>query len=125
VLDENNRIDPDKMDLMGRMGRAYYVRCSGSAIHTIVQNYTPVTIGYDSLPDEIKTSPVLTGNDLGKLAGQANFPTGEEVNAILQDREVQAALHRSPTRESIHYLAKSFMDKDEVSKGFALLLSQS
>jgi len=36
VLDDNNRIDPHKIDLMGRMGRAYYVRASGPAIHTIV-----------------------------------------------------------------------------------------
>ncbi|MDQ3016448.1 MAG: flavin reductase family protein, partial [Bacteroidota bacterium] len=48
VLTDRNRIDPNKMDLMGRMGRAYYVRCSGQAIHTIVQEYLPVTIGYDS-----------------------------------------------------------------------------
>ena len=65
VLTDRNRIDPDKMDLMGRMGRAYYVRCSGPAIHTIVQEFTPVTIGFDALPESIRNSPVLTGNDLG------------------------------------------------------------
>jgi len=43
VLTDRNRIDPHKMDLMGRMGRAYYVRCSGPAIHTIVQEYNPVS----------------------------------------------------------------------------------
>src|SRR5678816_2882643 len=51
VLDDRHRIVPDKMDLMGRMGRGYYVRCNGPAIHTIVQDYSPVTIGYDSLPE--------------------------------------------------------------------------
>ena len=45
------------------LAAAFYVRCSGAAIHTIVQDYLPVAIGYDSLPEKIRRSPVLTGND--------------------------------------------------------------
>ena len=123
VLTDRNRIDPDKMDLMGRMGRAFYVRCSGAAIHTIVQEYNPVTIGYDSLPEEIKNSPVLTGNDLGKLAGQVVWPTTEEIAAMHNDPEVRIALSQAHANESLHYLAKSYLDKDEVQKGFAILMS--
>jgi len=125
VLTERNRIDPDKMDLMGRMGRAFYVRCSGAAIHTIVQEYNPVSIGYDSLPEEIKNSPVLTGNDLGKLAGQVVWPTPEEIAAMHNDPEVRFALSQTHAKESLHYLAKTYLDKDEVGKGFAVLMSQS
>ena len=32
VLNEKGRIDPHKIDLMGRMGRFYYVRASGAAV---------------------------------------------------------------------------------------------
>jgi flavin reductase (DIM6/NTAB) family NADH-FMN oxidoreductase RutF len=123
VLGERNRIDPNKMDLMGRMGRAFYVRCSGAALHTIVQEYNPVSIGYDSLPDDIRNSPVLTGNDLGKLAGQVVWPTPEEIDAIKNDVEVKTALAQLHAKESLHYLAKTFLDKDEVHKGFAILMS--
>jgi len=35
ILDEQGRIDPLKIDLVGRMGRDYYVRASGSAIFEI------------------------------------------------------------------------------------------
>jgi flavin reductase (DIM6/NTAB) family NADH-FMN oxidoreductase RutF len=121
VLGERNRIDPQKIDLMGRMGRAYYVRCSGSAIHTIVQNYTPVALGYDELPDSIKNSPVLTGNDLGKLAGQTTIPTPEEIHAASQMTEVQEALKQKHPTAALHYVAKSFLEKDEVMKGFSIL----
>jgi len=120
VLDERHRIIPDKMDLMGRMGRAYYVRCNGPAIHTIVQDYSPVTIGYDSLPEEIRKSSILTGNDLGKLAGQVVWPTQEEIDAIKNDDEVKTA--RKQSHESLHYLAKTYLDKEEINKGFAILL---
>jgi flavin reductase (DIM6/NTAB) family NADH-FMN oxidoreductase RutF len=122
VLTDRNRIDPDKMDLMGRMGRAYYVRCSGQAIHTIVQDYHPVTIGFDLLPEHIKNSPVLTGNDLGKLAGQVSFPTAEEIEEAQKNTEVLKALSQLHPIESIHYLAKQYLDREEVRKGFAMLL---
>ncbi len=125
VLGERDRIDPQKMDLMGRMGRAFYVRCSGPAIHTIVQEYSPVTIGYDSLPDEIKVSSILTGNDLGKLAGQVVWPSQEEIEAVKKEEAVRAALKQTHAKESLHYLAKTYLDKEEVQKGFAILMSHS
>lgn len=124
VLDDRHRIIPDKMDLMGRMGRAFYVRCNGPAIHTIVQDYNPVTIGYDSLPDDIRKSSILTGNDLGKLAGQVVWPTQEEIDAIKNEDEVRVARNQSHGKESLHYLAKTYLDKEEVQKGFAILMSQ-
>ncbi len=122
VLTDRNRIDPDKMDLMGRMGRAYYVRCSGDAIHTIVQEYNPVSIGYDHLPDHIKNSPVLTGNDLGKLAGQVSFPTLEEIADAREQADVIKALAQHNPTEALHYLAKTYLDKEEVKRGFSVLL---
>ena len=108
VLGERNRIDPDKMDLMGRMGRAYYVRCSGQAIHTIVQEYLPVTIGYDNLPPHIKSSAILTGNDLGKLAGRVELPTEEEIANAKSIVEAEAVFKKQNPESQLHYLAKTF-----------------
>ncbi len=122
VLTDRNRIDPNKMDLMGRMGRAYYVRCSGHAIHTIVQEFLPVTIGYDNLPDHILSSPILTGNDLGKLAGQVAIPTETEIASIALLHEIQETLARDSSLASKHYLAKTFLDRGDVTTGFCILL---
>lgn len=88
IIDENNRIDPNKIDLVGRMGRAYYTRASGNSIFSVVQPVTKVSLGYDKLPDHIKQSPVLTGNDLGRLAGLYALPTNEEMDALKQEPEV-------------------------------------
>lgn len=67
VLD-GDRIDPHKMDLMGRMGRSYYVRASGAAVHTIYQSVVDKPIGYDALPLHIKDSKVLSAYDVSELA---------------------------------------------------------
>ena len=80
VLD-GDRIDPDKIDLMGRMGRSYYVRASGAAIHSIYQSVVAEVIGFDGLPDFIRHSTWLTGNQLAQLAGCKALPEEVAVTA--------------------------------------------
>ncbi len=71
---EGDRIDPNKIDLMGRLGRAYYVRASGSAISSIYQPLTDLPVGFDSLPDCIKKNKYLTGNEIAIIAGLNAVP---------------------------------------------------
>jgi flavin reductase (DIM6/NTAB) family NADH-FMN oxidoreductase RutF len=74
VLDENGRIDPHKIDLVARMGGDYYCRASGNAIFEVAKPNEKLGIGIDQLPNEIKSSKVLTGNDLGMLANVETIP---------------------------------------------------
>jgi flavin reductase (DIM6/NTAB) family NADH-FMN oxidoreductase RutF len=120
VIDERGRIDPNKMDLMGRMGRAYYVRASGAAIHTIPQAVEKLTIGYDNLPEHIRLSRVLTGNQLGVLAGLEALPSAE---AIEQAKALPglAPLLETPDEAAIHRFAATLIDRGEVVLGAAVL----
>lgn len=94
VLD-GDRIDPHKIDLMGRMGRAYYVRASGDAIHSIYQDIRPGVIGYDGLPDHIRQSTILTGNEIGILASMREIPrTVDMVKDVPSTSDDIMALHR-------------------------------
>ena len=84
-IDENvivdNRIDPHKIDLVGRMGRSFYVRASGDAILSMYQNVGANPIGYNALPETAKKSTVLSGNDIGELAALEAMPTDVELQA--------------------------------------------
>lgn len=71
---EDNRINPHKIDLMGRMGRSYYVRASGQAISSIYQSVVDIPIGYDGLPEHIRNSEVLSANDIANMAALIEFP---------------------------------------------------
>ncbi len=126
-IDENildgDRINPHKIDLMGRMGRAYYVRASGEAIQTIVQSVMEVSIGYDKLPDSVKNSTVLTGNNLGQLAGLLALPEQEDVNAIRSDEKVAGILSGDSPKEKLHEYAKVCLDEgDDRVKAIRLLV---
>jgi flavin reductase (DIM6/NTAB) family NADH-FMN oxidoreductase RutF len=92
VIDENNRIDPHKIDLMGRMGRAFYVRASGENVYPIVQTVTPLVIGYDKLPEYIRTSKELSAHDIAVLASATNLPTKEEIDQVeKRDNPIKSA----------------------------------
>jgi len=114
VVDDNNRIDPHKIDLMGRMGRAYYVRASGDAIKTIIQPVMQLTIGYDQLPESIRTSAVLSANNLGQLAGIPELPSPESLTKFKEEHsEVAAILESDQAKEQLHQLAKQVLDDSD------------
>jgi len=67
LLNEKNKIDQYKIDLVGRMGGDVYVRANGDALFE-VSRPNDDNIGVDQLPKDIRLSKVLSGNDLAKLA---------------------------------------------------------
>ncbi len=75
---ENDAIDPRRMDLVARLGQDWYCRASGDALFRL-QKPRHAGIGFDALPDHVRLSPLLTGNDLGILAGAASLPEADTV----------------------------------------------
>ena len=73
VLD-GDRIDPHKIDLMGRMGRTFYVRASGAAVSSIYQPVTDLPVGFDALPDFFLKNKFLSGNEISYFAGLNSLP---------------------------------------------------
>ncbi len=77
VIDENNRIDPFKLQQMGRLGRAYYTKVDKSSIHTLFQSVNQNIIGYDSLPESALKSNILSGNEIAEMAGLTALPDAD------------------------------------------------
>lgn len=113
VIDDQNRIDPHKMDLMGRMGRAFYVRASGDAIHTLYQNIQPGVIGYDNLPKQITSSEILSANDIASLAALREMPSEDAL---------AAAKSKDFSKEEKHIQAKALIKEGKAEEAFVLLL---
>lgn len=96
---EGERINPHKLDLMGRMGRNYYVRASGDAIMELHQGVTEIPIGWDGLPEHIRNSKTLTGNEIGKLATLVKLPQIDESDA--QRWVIQYAHLQNESKEDV------------------------
>ncbi|MFK7809645.1 MAG: flavin reductase family protein [Saprospiraceae bacterium] len=126
-IDENvldgNRINPHKIDLMGRLGRAYYTRASGMAVQTIVQSVMTLTVGYDQLPESVRTSYILTANNLGQLAGTQSFPEEDYIERLKEETAVKGILKMEEAKEKLHQYAKELLDdEDDREKAMALLI---
>ncbi|MFZ4476825.1 MAG: flavin reductase family protein [Saprospiraceae bacterium] len=121
VLNEKGRIDPHKIDLMGRMGRMYYVRASGSAVEEIVQEVNVMGIGFDGLPTALRHSKVFTGNNLGQLAGMAALPDASVAMTLAAtDTRVQAALATTDAPRELAVYAKEMLDENHLELGAQL-----
>ncbi len=124
VLDENGRIDPHKIDLVGRMGRAYYCRASGNAVWPLLRPVKVIGIGFDQLPGYIRESSVLRGNDLAQLAAFESIPIFKE--EILADElliNIRAGNQQDQSRQ-VHQYAQDLIGKGELEKAWQILLSE-
>lgn len=90
VLDFEGKIDPNKMDAVARMGSDWYCRASGSNLFRLPQPATKIGIGIDQLPDEIRRSKVLTGNDLAMLAGVEAIPGASRAFTLDEKKHQEA-----------------------------------
>ena len=120
ILDADKKIDPQKIDLMGRMGRAFYTRASGDSVMKVYQNVGKICLGYDQIPEHIKTSNILSANDVARIAGQLTFPSEELLASVSNE---YASTIQNGVAEKTHTIAKELIGKEEIEKAFALLMS--
>ena len=82
ILLMDGKVDQEKIDLVARMGGNWYCRANGDAMFEIQKPLTTLGIGIDSLPEKIRNSKVLTGNDLGRLGNLEQIPSQEEIESL-------------------------------------------
>jgi len=128
ILTEDKKIDQQKIDLVARMGFDWYCRASGSALFEVPKPNIKIGIGIDQIPEKIRLSKVLTGNDLGKLGNVEMLPTADDVESYKQSEQFKTLIrgfgkNQEESEEKIHKLAKSILDKNEVNDAWKVLLS--
>ena len=74
VLDENNAIDPLKLNVVSRLGANWYGRNTKDSLYEIAKPISRIGMGFDNLPEEIRNSKILTGNELAILASAESIP---------------------------------------------------
>ncbi|MBM3918298.1 MAG: flavin reductase family protein [Sphingomonadales bacterium] len=144
ILNEQGTIDPGKSDWVARLGGDWYAR-SSHGLFTVPKPLTTLGIGVDALPLAVRTSTILTGNDLGLLGNLEALPTPEdciaarvlmELNEIAGDDEKGSpngeAQHRDqdradqnqlPEMEHIHREAQKWIAMGNIKEALALLMA--
>ena len=126
VLNKDGKIDPVKMDTVGRMGGNWYVRASGDAIFEVAKPIKTMGIGYDQIPDKIRVSTVLTGNHLGMLGNVEELPSPTALKDFQNEPEVRAILDSFDDEENIqlelHRLAADLLNEGDVDTAWKVLM---
>ena len=127
VLDENQMIDQHKIDLVSRMGGNWYCRADKNSMFEITKPITTCGVGFDALPEDIKTSKVLTGNDLGQLAGIEEIPNETDVNEYklleLSDLFMEYEDKAVELEEQLHLKAQELLKENKLNDAWMTLLS--
>jgi flavin reductase (DIM6/NTAB) family NADH-FMN oxidoreductase RutF len=125
ILDEKKQIDPHKIDLVARMGGDFYCRASGRAVFEVAKPNTQLGIGVDVLPESIRQSNVLTGNNLGQLANVHEMPfvdptfNDDKLKNIIQ----YYSINPDDMDTELHRYAKELLDTGKVNEAWQVLLA--
>ena len=124
IFDGNGTIDPQKSDNVARMGGDFYCRVNGDNIFSLPKPGVPVGIGIDNLPPEIRNSTVLTGNNLGRLAGINTLPSPNDVKEFVDSFNYEIIGNGSTvsTVTEIHKYAQELLSQGDVKKAWLILL---
>ena len=127
ILNEEGKIDQKKIDLVSRMGGNWYCRADENSMFEVQKPLTTIGIGFDQMPEEVKNSSVLTGNDLGLLASVENLPDETEVNEYklieLSDLFVSLEDKAAELEQELHERAKRLIQENKIEEAWMSLLA--
>lgn len=117
VLTKKGTIDHYKIDLVARAGGDYYSR-TREGYFEIPKPISTLGIGVDSIPEKIRNSTILTGNNLGMLGNIEKLPTSDIVNNFAKENPKFAKI----SEEEKHTFAQQFLKNNDVESAWKVLL---
>ncbi|WP_300661714.1 flavin reductase family protein [Fluviicola sp.] len=127
ILAEDGTIDQKKINLVARMGGNWYCHANKASMFEITKPITTIGIGFDQLPEDVRLSSVLTGNDLAQLAGITELPNETDVNEykLLELSDLFLTLEDEPAKLelALHQRAKELINQNDIEGAWMTLLS--
>lgn len=125
ILDDSGMIDQRKFKLVARLGGDYYCSVNEDNLFIVPKPNRKMGIGIDMLPENVRNSKVLTGNDLGMLGNVEEIPLidpayeNEDLKKIVQ----YYSLNPDDMEREIHLLAQQLLKERKVAEAWQVLLS--
>ena len=125
ILDENKKIDQQKIHHIARLGGDWYCKVDSSNLFKVAKPNTQLGIGIDALPEGIRKSQVPTGNHLGQLSNVHDIPfiqpsfDSDKLKQIVQYYSIDPVEMEKET----HRLAAELLNEGKVDEAWQVLLS--
>lgn len=125
LLDSDKKLDQQKLNLVARLGGDWYCRVTPEALFQVEKPNTKLGIGMDTLPQSIRNSAVLTGNQLGRLANVHELPV---VDASFEDEHLKNisyyfSINPADMETELHRYAAQLLDAGKVTAAWQVLLA--
>jgi len=125
LLDGNKKIDQRKINHVARLGGDWYCQVNEQNLFMVEKPNTQLGIGIDSLPENIRNSSILSGNDIGKLANIQEQPVidpsfdDDHLKQIIQYYN----LNPEEMEKELHLYAKNLLSEGKVREAWQVLLA--
>jgi len=125
LLVDNKNFDQARLEHVARLGGDWYCHVSKENLFKVPKPNIKLGIGFDALPESIRNSKILTGNQLGQLANvhempvvQPSFDDGHLKN-IIQYFSVDP----DEMEKELHQYAGKLLEDGKVDEAWQVLLA--
>ncbi|WP_407524085.1 flavin reductase family protein [Lacibacter sp. MH-610] len=124
---EKTMIDQRKLHHIARLGGDWYCKVDATNLFAVEKPNVKLGIGIDALPESIRNSSILTGNNLGQLANVHEYPV---VDNTFEDEQLKNiiqyfSLNTDEMDKELHKYAKELLDAGKVKEAWQVLLADS
>jgi flavin reductase (DIM6/NTAB) family NADH-FMN oxidoreductase RutF len=125
VLTSDGKIDQTKLQLVARLGGDWYCKVDESNLFKVEKPNTKLGIGIDALPNSIKNSSILTGNNLGQLANVSLLPLVDPAfyDDTLKNIIQYYAINPDEMENELHIYASQLLNEGKVNEAWQVLLA--
>lgn len=125
LLVDDKHFDQTKLEHVARLGGDWYCHVSKDNLFKVPKPNIKLGIGMDALPDSIRNSTILTGNQLGQLANVHEMPVvlpsfdDEHLKNIVQ----YFSVNPDEMDKELHRYAARLLDEGKVDEAWQVLLA--
>ncbi|GGB09772.1 flavin reductase family protein [Puia dinghuensis] len=126
ILDDAHKhIDQRRLQHVARLGGDWYCRVSPDNLFLVEKPNIRLGIGMDALPGPIRSSKILSGNQLGQLANVHELPV---VDPAFDDERLRQifqyyAVSPEEMEKELHRYAAELLDRGKVAEAWQVLLA--
>ena len=123
--DDKTMIDQTRLHHIARLGGDWYCKVDSSNLFKVEKPNIKLGIGVDALPESIRNSKILTGNNLGQLGNVHEMPfvdpafNDDRLKNIIQ----YYSLNPDDMEKELHSYAKELLDSGKVNEAWQVLLA--
>ncbi len=127
LLDEQHKMDQRKIHHVARLGGDWYCKVDETNLFQVAKPNTELGIGVDALPESIRNSNILTGNNLGQLANVNDLPF---IDPSFDDPRLKEiiqyySINPDEMEKELHSYAKKLLEEGKVNEAWQILLAGS